>query len=583
MDFQLRAPRIPHTSVVEQVFINRGIPANEVNHYLNTSEADVIAPSTITNIEAGAKMLVSHIAQNHKVMVQIDSDCDGFTSAAVLINYLNCLFPGFVQNNIFYRPHTKKAHGIIPETVPEDVKLVIAPDSSSNEFEIHKSLHERGIDVLVIDHHNTSRFSEYACVINNQLCDYPTKSLSGVGMVYKFCCYLDELLQVNYAEQYLDLVALGIIADVMDLRDFETRYLVDKGCANIRNPFLKGMVAKQDYSLKGKVTPHGAAFYIVPGLNAITRVGTLEERQMLFESMLEFRAYEQVPSTKRGCKGQMETRVEQACRNCTNVRNRQTKQRDASLEIIRRLIEEDNLLENQVLAVKLEGKNECNRDITGLIANIVMGQYQHPVLILNRTVQTDDSGNSYVTWDGSGRNANGTDLTNFQEFLNESGYFEFAEGHDNAFGVSIRDENFDAFIEWSNEKLKGIDFTPKYKPDIIYFSNMVHGSEILKLADLGHVWGQGVEEPVVAITDVRVDKSNLNLFGSTLKITLPSDEGISLVKFRSSNEEYESLYSELGCVTINVVGKCSRNSGWDDKPQIIIDDYEIVGRTAYYF
>ena len=467
--------------------------------------------------------------------------------------------------------------------MPEDVKLVIAPDSSSNEFEIHKSLHERGIDVLVIDHHNTSHFSEYACVINNQLCDYPTKSLSGVGMVYKFCCYLDELLQVNYAEQYLDLVALGIIADVMDLRDFETRYLVDKGCANIRNPFLKGMVAKQDYSLKGKVTPHGAAFYIVPGLNAITRVGTLEERQMLFESMLEFRAYEQVPSTKRGCKGQMETRVEQACRNCTNVRNRQTKQRDASLEIIRRLIEENNLLENQVLAVKLEGKNECNRDITGLIANIVMGQYQHPVLILNRTVQTDDSGNSYVTWDGSGRNANGTDLTNFQEFLNESGYFEFAEGHDNAFGVSIRDENFDAFIEWSNEKLKGIDFTPKYKPDIIYFSNMVHGSEILKLADLGHIWGQGVEEPVVVITDVKVDKSNLNLFGSTLKITLPSDEGISLVKFRSSNEEYESLYSELGCVTINVVGKCSRNSGWDDKPQIIIDDYEIVGRTAYYF
>ena len=139
MNFQLRAPRIPHTSVVEQVFINRGIPAHEVNHYLNTSETDVIAPNTITNMEKGAKMLVSHIAQNHKVMVQIDSDCDGFTSAAVLINYLNCLFPGFVQNNIFYRPHTNKTHGIIPETVPENVNRVIAPGASSNEFEIHKS------------------------------------------------------------------------------------------------------------------------------------------------------------------------------------------------------------------------------------------------------------------------------------------------------------------------------------------------------------------------------------------------------------------------------------------------------------
>ena len=583
MNFQLKAPRIPHMSVVEQVFVNRGIPANEVTHYLNTSVADVIDPAVITNIEAGAKMLVSHIAQGSKVLVQIDSDCDGFTSAAVLINYLNCLFPGFVQNNVFYRPHTNKAHGIIPETVPSDVKLVIAPDSSSNEFEIHKLLQERGVDVLVIDHHNTTHYSEHACVINNQMDDYPTKSLSGVGMVYKFCSYLDSLLHVDYADQYLDLVALGILADVMDLRDFETRYLVDTGLANVRNPFLRGMVAKQDFQLKGKLTPHGVSFYIAPGVNAITRVGTVEEKLMLFESMLEFRAYEQIPSTKRGCKGQTETRVEQACRNCTNIRNRQNKARDASLEIIERIIEEKNLLENQVLAVKLEGKNESNRNITGLIANQIMGRYQRPVLILNRTVHDEDPNNVYVTWDGSGRNANGTDLTNFQEFLQESGYFEFAEGHDNAFGVSIRDEHFAPFIEYANEKLKDVDFSPKYTPDVIYFANMVHGSEILKLADLGHIWGQGVEEPIVVITDIKVDKNNLNLFGSTLKIALPSDEGISLVKFRSSNEEYESLYSELGCVTINVVGKCSRNSGWDDKPQIIIDDYEIVGRTAYYF
>ena len=210
MNFQLRAPRIPRKSVVEQVLINRGIPAEEVTHYLNTTENDVIDPKTITNVEEGAKMLVSHISQNHKVMVQIDSDCDGFTSAATLINYLNCLFPSFVQNNVYYRAHTEKVHGILIDTIPEDIKLVIAPDSSSNEFEIHEELHKRGIDVLVIDHHNTTHFSEHACVINNQLCDYPTKSLSGVGMVYKFCCYLDNLLGVNYADNYLDLVALGV-------------------------------------------------------------------------------------------------------------------------------------------------------------------------------------------------------------------------------------------------------------------------------------------------------------------------------------------------------------------------------------
>lgn len=80
----------------------------------------------------------------------------------------------------------------------------------SNDYEQHKELSEKGIDVLVIDHHEAERISEYACVINNQLCDYPTKSLSGVGMVYKFCQLIDKMLGKNIIDNYLDLVALGM-------------------------------------------------------------------------------------------------------------------------------------------------------------------------------------------------------------------------------------------------------------------------------------------------------------------------------------------------------------------------------------
>lgn len=61
----------------------------------------------------------------------------------------------------------------------------------SNDYEIHQYLSSQGTDVLVIDHHEAEKISEYACVINNQLCDYPTKSLSGVAMVWKFCCHID--------------------------------------------------------------------------------------------------------------------------------------------------------------------------------------------------------------------------------------------------------------------------------------------------------------------------------------------------------------------------------------------------------
>jgi hypothetical protein len=68
----------------------------------------------------------------------------------------------------------------------------------------------------------------------------------------------------------------------------------------------------------------------------------------------------------------------------------------------------------------------------------------------------------------------------------------------------------------------------------------------------------------------------------TLKITLSN--GTSLIKFKATEEEYENLKSETGCVTINVVGKCERNI-WNGNvsPQIIIEDYEIIGKQQYYF
>lgn len=578
MEYQLLASRIPprELSAVEQVLFNRGIDPENVEHYLNTTDEDILNPQMIMNIAEGAKVLVKHIAQGDKVLIQIDSDCDGYTSAAALINYLNRLFPGFVQSNIYYRIHTGKQHGILLETIPDDVKLVIAPDSSSNDYEVHQQLKSKGVDVLVIDHHEADKISENAVIINNQLCDYPTKSLSGVGMVYKFCSYMDELLNVDYADDYLDLVALGMVADMMDLRDFETRHLITRGLENIRNPYFKGMVDKQAYSLKGEITPIGVAFYIAPYVNATIRMGTQEEKLMLFESMLDYRGYELVPSTKRGCKGQQETRVEQACRNCTNIKNRQTKARDAALENIERIIKEKNLLENKILVVKLD-TFAADRNLTGLIANQLMAKYQRPVLLLNKTADG---------WEGSGRGYDKSKFDNLREFLKESDLVMYAEGHANALGVGITDEAFKTFIEYSNRELAEFDFTPCYKVDFIFNGADFRGTDIVEIAELKSLWGQGVDEPYVAIEHINVYAGNVVLMSPdkspTLKITLPN--GTSLIKFKSSQEEYEKLRSETGCITINVVGKCERNV-WNGTvtPQIIIEDYEIVGEQKYYF
>ena len=475
------------------------------------------------------------------------------------------------------------------------MKLVICPDSSSNDYEEHKILAEQGVDVLVIDHHEADTVSEYACVINNQLCDYPTKSLSGVGMVYKFCSYLDELLNNDYADQFLDLVALGMVADMMDLRDFETRHLITQGLNQIRNPYFKGMIAKQEYQLNGEITPFGVAFYIAPYVNATIRMGTQDEKLMLFESMLDYRGYELIPSTKRGCKGQTETRVEQACRNCTNIKNRQTKARDAALETIERIIEEKNLLENKILAIKLD-TFAADKNLTGLIANQLMAKYQRPVLLLNKVINpevdiTDGLGTvltkrSVISWEGSGRGYDKSKFDNLREFLKESGMVMYAEGHANALGVGIYDVAFEKFINYSNQALAEFDFTPCYKVDFIFNGADFKGSDIIEIAELKSLWGQGVEEPLVAIEHINLHAGNVELMSPnkspTLKITLPN--GTSLIKFKSSNEEFEKFNSQTGCITINVVGKCERNE-WNGivKPQIIIEDYEIVGEQKYYF
>ena len=156
-------------------------------------------------------MFISHLTAGDKIFVQVDSDVDGYTSAAAFINYANMLAPGHAQQNISYRIHNGKEHGLIVDTIPKDVKLVVAPDSSSNDYEQHKILKEQGVDVLVLDHHEADKVSEYACVINNQLSkNYSNKNLSGVGVVYKFCQYIDKICNLEYADNLLDLVAVGL-------------------------------------------------------------------------------------------------------------------------------------------------------------------------------------------------------------------------------------------------------------------------------------------------------------------------------------------------------------------------------------
>jgi single-stranded-DNA-specific exonuclease len=547
------------------------------------SEKDNLSPLLLNNIETATKIILKHISNDKaKIYVQTDADCDGMLSSALLLNYLYKQFPSSIDK-FYYDFHEGKTHGIELQSIQEGTTLVIVPDASSNEYSTHQELKEKGIDVVVLDHHLAERVSEYACVVNNQLCDYPTKSLCGTGIVYKLCQYIDSICGSQYAEDYIDIVGLAEVGDMMSLTDFETRYLVQTGLqrANLRNPFIVSMAEKNSYQLgTGDLTPIGVAFYIVPLVNAITRVGTQEEKRLVFDSMLEWKAYKMVPSTKRGHKGEEEALVEQAVRACTNVKNRQTKFQEAGVQEVEKLIQERELLNHKLLLIQVE-PGEIEPSIRGLICNKLMGEYKRPVAILTRGQLNGES-----VWAGSARGYDKSQLKDFRKFCLNSPFDVLGQGHSNAFGLTIKDQDFKNFIEWSDEELKNIEFSPSYMVDFIYPAKGVNPKDILELGDAENLWGQDIDEPLVAIENLPITKDMLTLMSRDKKPTLKIQllNGVACIKFKSGEEEFDNLYSENGCVNINLVGKPKTNRYLNSiTPQIIVQDYEIINKQDYYF
>lgn len=436
MKYKLIKEINPNYSATEQILTNRGIQYSEIKHYLNTTDADINNPAAFgeEKLRAAAVALMKTIYENKPALIIVDCDCDGFTSAAILINYLYEIFPAWVENNLHWFLHEDKEHGLrdcMDYISTRQFSLIICPDASSNDYEYHKQLKNQNRDIIILDHHEAEQISPYAtAVINNQLSDYPNKELSGAGVVWQFCRYLDEMLpqQPNYADKFLDLVALGNMADMMSLQSLETKHLILKGFKdeNLINPFIYGMAQKNSYSLGSKITPMGAAFYIAPFVNAMVRSGTLEEKELLFNSMLKHKAFEEILSNKRGHKqGEMEKLVEQALRTATNVKNRQTRAQDAAMELIEGRIKEDNMMEHKVLLFLME-PGQIDKNIAGLCANKIMAKYQRPVCILTKV------GNTYQ---GSARGCDKVGINNFKDICAAAGCIEYAEGHQGAFRI----------------------------------------------------------------------------------------------------------------------------------------------------
>lgn len=574
--------------------LNRGIDPKEIQSYLHNNDQDIYLPDAFDKelLHKGATMLMTHIAKEDNAIIIVDSDVDGWTSAALMINYLYKCFPAWTENHLTWSLHQGKEHGLkdhIDMLLESNYSLVICPDSATNDIKEIAKLHENGTDVLILDHHISDvPFSEYAVTINSQY-NYPNKDLSGVGVVYKFCQYLDILGGNDYAEDFIDLVAIGLMGDMMDIRSLETKELIFKGLRdeNIRNPLIAGLVNKNEFALSKadyapsphnnlRITPMGAAFFIIPFLNALSRSGTMEEKLLVFESMLTMRAFEEILSNKRGHKlGEMEKRVEQALRTCTNVKNRQTRAETAGMELLTSQAEQ--MLDNKVLVFCLE-PGEIDPNIAGLVANKLMSKYQRPVCVTTRSqneIHQNDEENDWIRYEdvyqGSMRGYTATGIDDFKSVAETSPSCNWVRGHENAAGISLSDPG--AFVDDMNEKLKNVSTDIVYYVDYTWSAEDVDGDKIIELSELNDYLGTGFARPQVHIKSFTITPDNFKVMKSnTLKFTLPN--GIDIIKFDGSEDEIEVFSS--GDTTIECVCKCNINEwNWERNPQLIMLDYEI--------
>lgn len=454
----------------------------------------------------------------------------------------------------------------------DDIDLVIVPDAGSSDYEYHRTLKDIGIPVLVLDHHEAISVSENAVVVNNQLSPrYPNKQLTGAGVVYQFCRFLDEYYGFDYADNFIDLAALGIIADMGSVLEPENQYIIRAGLSKPdKNKLFQEMLEKQEYSIGDldNLNSISISFYIAPLINALIRVGTMEEKEKMFEAFID--GTQQVLSTKRGAKGQVEMLATQVTRNCVNARARQNRILDKAIDNISIRIFNNNLDDNAILLIELDNEEDnFPSELNGLTAMKLAAAYKKPTLVLRK--------NSLGYLCGSARGLNNSDLKSLKDYLTSTGLFEYCTGHANAFGCSIKESDLNKFFSKSNKELAQYNFT-----DTSYDVNFMRRATDDDIEDLIYdvcknkaIYGQFNDEPLIFIMDINFHVANFKVMGKDRDTIKIENHGISYMKFKAT-KLIEDLSKFEGNVSMEIVGRANVNS-WMGQitPQIFIEDYNI--------
>lgn len=468
--------------------------------------------------------------------------------------------------------NNNKAHGLAriddgDFELPDGVKLFIIPDAGTNDTEECNKLIEQGIDCIILDHHEAEDIAKdnKAIIVNNQMSnDYTCKSFSGVGIAYEFLKALDDTFVCDLANKYLDLVAFGNISDVMDIRNSQTRYYIEEGLENINNKFLKALDKAQEFSTKGEVNIHNVSWYWTPICNSMIRIGSLEDRDLLFRAFIE--TDEVFPYKKRGSTDFIDEDIyTRAARLCKNTKSKQDKMRDALCEELKEQVNPDDKV-----AVLIA--TDADSGIVGLSTMRLAEWANKPCIVLKEHTEG--------VLGGSARNYNNSPIKDFKEVVNLVGIFNFAQGHSNAFGCELSADKLQVAREALNNALENYEYDDTIYCDFILNAYDMDYEFIKTIDDSRWLYGTGIAEPTIAIENVEIATDDCMVMGKNMDSVAFMHGGIKYCKFKCQEDD-ELLQFANGLsedyATLNIVGKCSINEYKGNyTAQVIIDDYEFA-------
>jgi single-stranded-DNA-specific exonuclease len=551
--------------VMKQISKIRGI--KDTYSFLKPTEDELHDPYLLKNIEDASNRIIRAIANNERILVTYDPDADGLTATTVMRRYL----ANYTDNVDYIYGERSEGHGIFEmiranldkeedaERIARNKEnkkkikesdLIILIDSSSNDtkacYFISKKL---GKEIIILDHHEIEERNPYALIVNPQQkgCKYPNKQLSGAGVVFKTIQVMEDTLNQVDPWQYIDLVAVGMYADMMRVDVMENRYLILKGMKNMKNGGLVRILKSANTDMF-RISCTTIGFTIAPLLNGVAR---LDELHLAIDLLMSDEDKEQKRLRLKMHKLNEERKVIQK-----ELFERYSQNIDPSKKVL--IVTDD----------------QSSKGFNGLVSQSLSDAYSRPAIV-GRLHKGKLSG-SFRSYDGF----------DFKTFIQGFGHDIVAKGHKGAGGIEVLEEHIPALEEYIEKNMpdkekKGTAKESK-EPELVYDLE-ISAEDVHKYAKdverMNILTGEGFPRIKVRVNDVVIEEV-IHYVKATTTAKFTTSDTLELIKFRV-DEQYGK---ESEKKQIHVVGELGMNEWYNFatkkktvKPQVILDEYKIVG------